>query len=52
MKKTVKLQLHRETVRNLEDRDKLGRVIGGIVSTDNMQCMMTRQKTWTSYETY
>lgn len=51
MKKTA-LKLHRETLRNLEDRDQLGKVIGGIISTDNMECMMTRQKTWTSYQTY
>ncbi|HEX2642026.1 MAG TPA: hypothetical protein VHU81_03470 [Thermoanaerobaculia bacterium] len=34
MKKTVKLQLHRDTLRNLEAG--LSQVRGGIISTDNI----------------
>ena len=47
MKKNIKLQLHRDTVRNLEDRDELGRIIGGIVSTDNRQFCGTKMSGFT-----
>jgi hypothetical protein len=44
-KKNRKLSLNRDTVLRLEDLNELRQVQGGIVSSDNMQCMRDRKKT-------
>ena len=50
MKKTKKkLDLSKETVANL-GRPELGQIAGGIVSSDNIECMMDRKQfTGSSY---
>jgi hypothetical protein len=44
-KKNRKLSLNRDTVLRLEDLNELRQAQGGIVSSDNRQCMRDRQKT-------
>lgn len=48
-KRNQKLQLNRETVRNLISSENLERIQGGIVSSDNEDCMRQRQKTTIEY---
>lgn len=44
-KSNLKLQIHRETVRNLDSNRELDKVRGGIVSTDvTDECMATIQR--------
>lgn len=45
-KKNRKLSLHRDTVLRLEDVVELHQIQGGIVSSDNLQCMRERQRTF------
>ena len=43
-KKSLKLQLNRETLRSLVSPEDLDKIQGGIVSSDNLQCMRERTK--------
>jgi hypothetical protein len=48
-KKSLKLLLNRDTLRSLVSPEDLDKIQGGIVSSDNLQCMRDRNKTINPY---
>lgn len=48
-KKSLKLQLSRETLRSLVTPEDLDKIQGGIVSSDNIHCMRQKTKTIDPY---